>query len=148
MIVQDGMRRMLEAQEDVFYYVTVMNENYAHPALPAPARADGRSLRGMVSCCGMYLLRGRADAQVQLLGSGTILREVIAAAEALERDHGVAANVWSVTSWTELRWDGMACARRVGRGARGASGRRRQRELGARSASTARPDRSSPRPTT
>jgi pyruvate dehydrogenase E1 component len=103
LIVQDGARRMLEAQEDVFYYVTVMNENYAHPAMPAGAE-DG-VLKGM------YLLQPRDGAKVQLLGSGTILREVIAAAETLEREHGIAANVWSVTSWTELHWDGMACER-------------------------------------
>jgi pyruvate dehydrogenase E1 component len=98
-ILRDGMRRMLEAQEDVFYYVTVMNENYAHP--PLPEGAEEGILRGM------YLLRRREHARVQLLGSGTILREAIAAADTLEREHGIAANVWSVTSWTELRWDGM-----------------------------------------
>jgi pyruvate dehydrogenase E1 component len=103
LIVQDGMRRMLDEQEDVFYYVTVMNENYAHPALPDSAREG--VLRGM------YLLRPRANAQVQLLGSGAILREAIGAAETLEREHGIAANVWSVTSWTELHWDGMAAER-------------------------------------
>jgi pyruvate dehydrogenase E1 component len=102
-IVQDGLRRMLEAQEDVFYYVTVMNENYAHPPLPEGG-AEG-ILRGM------YLLQRREGARLQLVGSGTILREVIAAAEALGREHGIAANVWSVTSWTELRWDGMAAER-------------------------------------
>jgi pyruvate dehydrogenase E1 component len=102
-IVQDGMRRMLEAQEDAFYYVTVMNENYAHPALPAGAEEG--ILRGM------YRLREGAPGarRVQLLGSGTILREVLAAADILEREHGVAADVWSVTSFTELRWDGMRC---------------------------------------
>jgi pyruvate dehydrogenase E1 component len=100
-IVHDGVRRMLEAQEDVFYYVTVMNENYAHPQLPDGVQ-DG-ILRGM------YLLR-RAQgepAAVQLLGSGTILREVLAAADMLEHDFGIAANVWSVTSYTELRRDGL-----------------------------------------
>jgi len=109
-ILQDGMRRILEAREDVFYYVTVMNENYVQPALAeVPAQPGGTAVeQGILR--GMYLLRGRADAQVQLLGSGTILREAIAAADVLERDHGVAANVWSVTSWTELRWDGMTCA--------------------------------------
>jgi pyruvate dehydrogenase E1 component len=103
-IVQDGMRRMLDAQEDVFYYITVMNENYVHPALPQGTEQD--ILRGM------YLYReasGRKqEAAVQLLGSGTILREVIAAADMLERDWQVAADVWSVTSFTELRRDGMA----------------------------------------
>jgi pyruvate dehydrogenase E1 component len=107
-ITQDGMRRMLDAQEDIFYYVTMMNENYVHPGMPTGAEEG--ILRGM------YLLQPRDGAQVQLLGSGTILRESLAAADVLERDHGVAANVWSVTSWTELRWDGMECerARRLG----------------------------------
>ncbi len=107
-IVQDGTRRMLDAREDVFYYVTVMNENYAQPAMPTGAPAG--ILRGM------YLLRDATAAQpstatVQLFGSGTILREVIAAADMLERDFGVAANVWSVTSYTELRRDGMDAER-------------------------------------
>ncbi len=104
-IVQDGMRRMLEAQEDVFYYVTVMNENYVHPELPAGAEEGIRR--------GMYRLREGGSGQgrrVQLLGSGAILREVLAAADSLEREHGVAADVWSVTSWTELRWDGLAAS--------------------------------------
>jgi len=99
-IVEDGARRMLEAQEDVFYYLTVANENYAHPAMPEGAREG--ILRGM------YLLKKRAGAKLQLLGSGPILREALAAAQTLARDHGVAANVWSVTSWSELRWDGLA----------------------------------------
>jgi pyruvate dehydrogenase E1 component len=109
-IVHDGLVRILDRQEDDFYYVTVMNENYAHPArADVPTQPGGAPVEeGILR--GMYLLRGRPDAQVQLLGSGTILREALAAAETLHRDHGVAANVWSVTSWTELRWDGMACA--------------------------------------
>jgi pyruvate dehydrogenase E1 component len=102
-IIQDGARRMLHDQEDLFYYITVMNENYAQPAMPEGAR-DG-ILRGM------YLLQAAPGAQVQLLGSGTILREAIAAAGLLQNDFGIAANVWSVTSWSELRRDGMACAR-------------------------------------
>jgi pyruvate dehydrogenase E1 component len=105
-ILQDGMRRMLEDQEDVFYYVTVMNENYAHPAIPEGAR------EGILK--GMYRLKaGKAGKgpRVQLLGSGTILREVIAAAELLERDWNVSADVWSVTSFTELRRDGMSVER-------------------------------------
>jgi pyruvate dehydrogenase E1 component len=81
----------------------VMNENYAQPAMPADARED--ILKGM------YLLQSKPDAQVQLLGSGTILREAIAAAELLNTDFNIASNVWSVTSWSELRRDGMACAR-------------------------------------
>src|SRR5688500_17779056 len=100
-IVQDGARRMLQAQEDVFYYVTVANENYAHPPMPEGAH-DG-ILRGL------YALKSGKD--VQLLGSGPILREVIAAADLLQKDWGVSAGVWSVTSFTELRRDGMEAER-------------------------------------
>jgi pyruvate dehydrogenase E1 component len=106
-IIQDGLRRMLTEQEDVFYYITLMNENYHHPAMPEGA-PDG-ILRGM------YLLRSSSrsgdGARVQLLGSGTILNEVLAAAELLESDFDVAADVWSVTSFTELRRDGIAVER-------------------------------------
>jgi pyruvate dehydrogenase E1 component len=102
-IVREGMRRMLEGQEDVFYYITVMNENYAQPAMPAGAE------EGIIR--GMHRIAHAGQSQVQLLASGTILRESIAAAELLEKDFGVAADVWSVTSWTELRRDGMACER-------------------------------------
>jgi len=101
-ILHDGARRMLDAQEDVFYYVTVMNENYGHGALPAGEEMG--ILRGM------HRIRGTGDGDLQLLGSGTILRECIAAAEVLEREHKLAADVWSVTSWTELRWDGMVAS--------------------------------------
>jgi pyruvate dehydrogenase E1 component len=106
-IIHDGMRRMAQQQEDVFYYITVMNENYAHPAMPKNAEA------GIIK--GMYLLEeGRAKSgapKVQLLGSGTILREVMAAAELLKKDFNVAACVWSVTSFNELRRDGLDCER-------------------------------------
>jgi len=102
-ILQDGTRRMLERQEDLFYYVTLMNENYAHP--PMPAGAETGILRGM------YPLLDRPGAAVQLLGAGTLVREALAAAELLERDFGIRANVWSVTSFTELQRDGMACER-------------------------------------
>ncbi|HUE27887.1 MAG TPA: pyruvate dehydrogenase (acetyl-transferring), homodimeric type, partial [Solirubrobacteraceae bacterium] len=104
-IIHEGLRRMLEEQEDVFYYLTLMNENYRHPALAAGAEEG--ILRGL------YLLReSSADGpRVQLLGSGTILQEVLAAAELLERDFGVAADVWSVTSFTELRRDGIEVER-------------------------------------
>jgi pyruvate dehydrogenase E1 component len=100
-IVQDGLRRMLVDQEDVFYYLTLMNENYRHPEMPSGAQ-DG-ILRGM------YLLsEGGGDGpRVQLMGSGTILREVMGAAELLQSDWGVGADVWSVTSFTELRRDGI-----------------------------------------
>jgi pyruvate dehydrogenase E1 component len=104
-IVQDGLRRMYANQEDVFYYVTLMNENYAHPEMPAGAEEGIRK--------GMYLLRQGEPARrkkaprVQLLGSGTILREVVAAAELLMEDFGVVADIWSVPSFTELRRDGL-----------------------------------------
>jgi len=105
-IVQDGMRRMYQNQEDVFYYLTVMNENYSHPAMPRGAEV------GIIK--GMYRFsagNAKAKTRVQLLGSGTILREVIAAAEMLDKDFGIAADVWSVTSFNELRREGIDCER-------------------------------------
>ncbi len=101
-ILRDGMRRMLAEQEDVFYYVTVMNENYAQPAMPEGVEEG--------ICRGMYRLRpaGKFKSRVHLLGSGTLLREALAAAEVLEGEHRIGADVWSITSWTELRRDGMA----------------------------------------
>jgi len=102
-IIQEGLRRMIGEQEDIFYYLTLMNENYQHPAMPAGAE-DG-ILRGM------YLLREGSKRskkpRVQLLGSGTMLREVLAAADLLADDWGVVSDVWSVTSFTELRRDGI-----------------------------------------
>jgi len=106
-IIQDGLRRMYAEQEDVYYYLTVMNENYPHPAMPegaAPAIIKG-----------MYLYsagarKGKAP-RVQLLGSGTIFREVIAAAALLKSDWGVEADLWSCPSFTELARDGHAAAR-------------------------------------
>ncbi len=104
-IIHDGLRRMITNQEDVFYYITVMNENYTHPAMPEGA-AEG-ILKGM------YLLRprGKKKHRAQLLGSGAILREVIAAAELLEADWDVGADVWSATSFTELRREGQDAER-------------------------------------
>jgi pyruvate dehydrogenase E1 component len=106
-IVQDGLRRMVERQEDVFYYITMMNENYTHPALP-----DGAA-PGILK--GLYLLRdsriGADRPRVQLFGSGAILREVLAAADLLQGDFGVGADVWSVPSFTELRREGLAAER-------------------------------------
>jgi len=105
-IIHDGLRRMVTNQEDVYYYITLMNENYEHPALPAGVE------EGILK--GAYLLReskSKAKARVQLMGSGTILREVEAAAELLEKDWGVAADVWSATSFTELRREGLAADR-------------------------------------
>ncbi len=103
-IVQDGLRRMLANQEDVYYYITLMNENYVHPDMPKGAE------QGILK--GLYLLREGAAStkkapRVQLLGSGAILREVEAAAELLQNDFGVAADVWSATSFNELRRDGI-----------------------------------------
>jgi len=96
-IVQDGLRRMYQEQENVFYYITCMNENYTHPAMPEGA-AEG-ILRGM------YRLKtgGGGKVRVTLFGSGTILREVLAAAELLEQQYGIPADVYSVTSFSELR---------------------------------------------
>jgi len=105
-IIHDGLRRMIAEQQDVFYYITLMNENYEHPAMPQGAE------QGIIK--GAYLLReskSKAKQRVQLMGSGTILREVLAGAELLESDWGVAADVWSATSFTELRREGMAVER-------------------------------------
>ena len=105
-IIHDGLRRMMGEREDCFYYITMMNENYVHPPMP-----DGVE-EGIVR--GMYLLREAPEGpgpRVQLLGSGAILREVLAAADLLLEDFGVRADVFSVTSFGELRRDGLACER-------------------------------------
>jgi pyruvate dehydrogenase E1 component len=105
-VIHEGLDRMLRRQEDVFYYVTMMNENYAHPEMPADAREG--ILRGL------YLLQPAPEGdgpRVQLLGSGTILREVLAAADLLRDDFGVRADVWSATSLGELRRDGLETER-------------------------------------
>jgi len=104
-IVHDGLKRMVENQENVYYYITVMNENYSHPGLK-----EGDE-EGIIR--GMYRLLegGKGKQRVQLLGSGTILREVIEAQKLLEQDWGVAADVWSVTSFTQLRREGLDCER-------------------------------------
>ncbi len=100
-IVQDGLRRMFKENESIYYYLTVMNEKYVQPEMPEGAE------HGILK--GMYRIREGQGAgpRVQLMGSGTILREVIAAAEMLEHDHGVTADVWSVTSFNELARDGQ-----------------------------------------
>ena len=116
-ILQDGTRRMMQEQEDIYYYITVMNENYSHPDLPKGSE------EGIIK--GMYLFRdsgigsresgkGKSKAAapcVQLLGSGTILREVIAAAELLEKDFGEKSDIWSCPSFIELRRDGFDAER-------------------------------------
>jgi pyruvate dehydrogenase E1 component len=107
-IIQDGLKRMFKDQEGIFYYLTVMNENYVHPDMPKGAE------EGILK--GMYVLeesgRKKKDQPVvQLMGCGTILREVIEAAKLLKEDFGVAADVWSTTSFTELRREGMDAQR-------------------------------------
>lgn len=101
-IIQDGLRRMFREHENIYYYITVMNENYTHPQMPKGCEEGIRK--------GMYLLRqSRTEdrkSEVQLLGSGTILREVIAAADLLEQDFRVSADIWSVTSFNELAREG------------------------------------------
>ncbi|MEO5763791.1 MAG: pyruvate dehydrogenase (acetyl-transferring), homodimeric type, partial [Casimicrobiaceae bacterium] len=109
-IIQDGLRRMYADQEDVYYYLTVMNENYTHPAMPEGAAPS--------IIKGMYKFRAGAAGgksakapRVQLLGSGTIFREVIAAADLLRSDWGVESDLWSCPSFTELARDGHAATR-------------------------------------
>ena len=105
-IMQDGLRRMVQEQEDIYYYISVMNENYEHPAMPEGSEA------GILK--GMYRFRqGGAGSgpRVQLLGSGSILREVIAAADLLKNDWGVESDIWSCPSFTLLARDGNECAR-------------------------------------
>jgi pyruvate dehydrogenase E1 component len=104
-IIRDGLRRMCVEQENIFYYITCMNENYVHPAMPQGAEA------GILK--GMHPIKtgGRGKVRVQLLGSGTILREVLAAAKMLEEEYKVPADVWSVTSFSELRREGLEVER-------------------------------------
>ena len=104
-IVQDGMRRMFAEQEDIYYYITVMNENYEHPEMPVGAEAD--------IIKGMYSLKkgGEGALRVQLLGSGTIFNEVIAAADLLKSDWGVEADIWGCPSFNELARNGQDTAR-------------------------------------
>ena len=105
-IIQDGLRRMFVEGENRFYYITTMNENYVQPAMPEGAEA------GIIS--GMYSLRRsplEAESRVQLMGSGTILREVEAAAQLLEARYNIAADVWSLTSINELQREGKAALR-------------------------------------
>ncbi len=104
-IIQSGMKRMYQLKENVFYYISVMNENYLHPAMPKGAE------EGIIK--GIYCLEEGEEKglKVQLMGSGTILREVIAAAELLKKDFKINADVWSVTSVNELAREAQACAR-------------------------------------
>src|SRR6202161_4763064 len=104
-IIHDGLRRMFVEQQSIFYYITCMNENYAQPAMPSGVQA------GILK--GMYLLQigGRGRVRATLLGSGTILRECLAAAELLEKDYQVPVDVFSVTSFSELRREALECER-------------------------------------
>ncbi|WP_163649290.1 pyruvate dehydrogenase (acetyl-transferring), homodimeric type [Modicisalibacter sp. 'Wilcox'] len=108
-IVQDGLKRMYQDKENCFYYLTVMNENYEHPEMPEGVEND--------IIKGMYLLRevsGKKDkAHVQLMGSGTILREVEAAAEILKEEYGIGADIWSVPSFNELRREALEIDRQA-----------------------------------
>ena len=129
-IVQDGLRRMMAEQEDVFYYLTVLNEGYPQPALPegceegilagmyllregaaAAPGADGAAEPAAAAGADGAAAEAGAEARVQLLGSGAILREVLAGADLLASDFGIAADVWSVTSFTELRREGLEVER-------------------------------------
>jgi pyruvate dehydrogenase E1 component len=105
-IMHDGLKRMVEQQEDVFYYITLMNENYSHPGLQA-GQEDG-ILKGMYR---LKISGKTASNRVQLMGSGTILREVIAAAELLEQEWDIAADIWSAPSFTLLARDGQDAER-------------------------------------
>ena len=105
-IFQDGLRRMHDKQENIFYYLTTMNENYKHPEIPKNCE------KGILK--GMYLFKefsNKGKTKVQLLGSGTILREMISAAEILSKEYNIDSDVWSVTSFNELRKDGMITER-------------------------------------
>ena len=105
-IFREGLRRMHEKKENVFYYITAMNENYTHPEKPKGCE------EGILK--GMYLLKegnNKGKTKVQLLGSGTILREVIAASEILTKEYGIDSDIWSVTSFNELRREGMETER-------------------------------------
>ena len=106
-IFQDGLRRMHDKQENIFYYLTTMNENYKHPEMPK------NSEKGILK--GMYLFKefnNKGKTKVQLLGSGTILREMISAAEILSKVYNIDSDVWSVTSFNELRKNGMTVERK------------------------------------
>jgi len=100
-IIQEGLHRMVQNQEDVYYYITLMNENYSHPEMPKGSEEG--ILKGMYQ----FSKSKAKGPKVQLIGSGVILREVIAAAELLEKDWGVSADIWSATSFTELRREGL-----------------------------------------
>ena len=107
-IFREGLRRMYDKREKIFYYITTMNENYSHPAMPKDKSIEEGILKGM------YLFKEHnkyKKTKIQLLGSGTILREMIAAAEILQKDYQIDSNVWSVTSFNELRKEALEIER-------------------------------------
>ena len=107
-IFREGLKRMYEKQENIFYYITTMNENYPHPEMPKDKDVEKGILKGMYK---FKSFNKNKKTKIQLLGSGAILREVIAAAEILERDYKIDSNVWSVTSYNELRKDAIEVER-------------------------------------
>jgi pyruvate dehydrogenase E1 component len=110
-IIQNGLKRMVELEESVYFYITVMNENYTHPAIPEDPKAQDGIIKGLYLFNQSTFKAKNPKLHVQLMGSGTILREVIAAQALLEQDFGVTADVWSATSINELRKDGLECER-------------------------------------
>ena len=106
-ILREGLRRMHDKQENIFYYITVMNENYQHPQMPKDCE------KGILK--GMYLFKefsNKGKTKIQLLGSGTVLREIISAAEILSKEYNIDSDIWSVTSFNELRKNGMEIERK------------------------------------
>jgi len=107
-IFREGLRRMYEKEENVYYYITTMNENYPHPAIPSDKKCEEGILKGMYKIKEINIYK---KTKIQLLGSGTILREMLAAAEILQNDYQIDSDIWSVTSFNELRKDGMETER-------------------------------------
>ena len=107
-IFREGLRRMYEKRENIFYYITTMNENYPHPEIPKEKNIEEDILKGMYK---FKEFNKNKKTKIQLLGSGTILREIIAAAEILEKDYKIDSDVWSVTSYNELRKEAIEVER-------------------------------------
>ncbi len=109
-VVQDGIRRMLKKEEDIFYYITVMNENYPHPKLPKGSEEG--IIKGMYRIAQSKNKSASKNLNVQLLGSGVILRQILDASDLLQKDWGVSSDVWSITSFTELQRNGLEADRK------------------------------------
>ena len=109
-IVRDGLRRMYEENESIFYYLTLMNENYQHPALPEEKDVADKIIKGIYKL-ETVTPKKKAKANVQLMGSGTILQKVREAAQILSADYGISSDVYSVTSFNELARDGQDVTR-------------------------------------